>query len=144
MKKQRLSQIASVLGATYNVDAEFDSVCIDTRKITKGCLFICIKGERFDAHQFANEALELGASAVMIHTDIEPNGAYIRVDDTSSAMLKLAGYYRSQFDIPVVGLTGSVGKTTTKELTHLAVSAKYNAIKVKCATIRYPKCWQCF
>ncbi len=131
MKKQRLSQIASVLGATYNVDAEFDSVCIDTRKITKGCLFICIKGERFDAHQFANEALELGASAVMIHTDIEPNGAYIRVDDTSSAMLKLAGYYRSQFDIPVVGLTGSVGKTTTKEFTHLVVSAKYNAIKTQ-------------
>ena len=131
MKKQRLSKIASVLGATYNVDAEFDSVCIDTRKITKGCLFICIKGERFDAHQFANEALELGASAVMIHTDIEPNGAYIRVDDTSSAMLKLAGYYRSQFDIPVVGLTGSVGKTTTKEFTHLVVSAKYNAIKTQ-------------
>lgn len=131
MKKQRLSQIASVLGATYNVDAEFDSVCIDTRKITRGCLFICIKGERFDAHQFANEALELGASAVMIHTDIEPNGAYIRVDDTSSAMLKLAGYYRSQFDIPVVGLTGSVGKTTTKEFTHLVVSAKYNAIKTQ-------------
>ena len=131
MKKQRLSQIASVLGATYNVDAEFDSVCIDTRKITKGCLFICIKGERFDAHQFANEALELGASAVMIHSDIEPNGAYIRVDDTSSAMLKLAGYYRSQFDIPVVGLTGSVGKTTTKEFTHLVVSAKYNAIKTQ-------------
>ena len=131
MKKQRLSQIASVLGATYNIDAEFDSVCIDTRKITKGCLFICIKGERFDAHQFANEALELGASAVMIHTDIEPNGAYIKVNDTSSAMLKLAGYYRSQFDIPVVGLTGSVGKTTTKEFTHLVVSAKYNAIKTQ-------------
>ncbi|MGN0515968.1 UDP-N-acetylmuramoyl-tripeptide--D-alanyl-D-alanine ligase [Eubacterium sp.] len=131
MEKLKLSQIASVLGATYNVDAEFDSVCIDTRKITKGCLFICIKGERFDAHQFANEALELGASAVMIHTDIEPNGAYIKVNDTSSAMLKLAGYYRSQFDIPVVGLTGSVGKTTTKEFTHLVVSAKYNAIKTQ-------------
>ena len=129
MEKLKLSEIAPYLGATYNKDAEFDSVCIDTRKITKGCLFICIKGERFDAHQFADEALSLGASAVMIHSDIEPNGAYIKVDDTSKAMLSLSGYYRSKFDIPVIGLTGSVGKTTTKEFTHLVVSAKYNAIK---------------
>ncbi|MDD6665542.1 MAG: UDP-N-acetylmuramoyl-tripeptide--D-alanyl-D-alanine ligase [Eubacterium coprostanoligenes] len=129
MEKLKLSEIAPYLGATYNKDAEFDSVCIDTRKITKGCLFICIKGERFDAHQFADEALSLGASAVMIHFDIEPNGAYIKVDDTAKAMLRLSGYYRSKFDIPVIGLTGSVGKTTTKEFTHLVVSAKYNAIK---------------
>ena len=129
MEKLKLSEIAPYLGATYNKDAEFDSVCIDTRKITKGCLFICIKGERFDAHQFADEALSFGASAVMIHSDIEPNGAYIKVDDTSKAMLSLSGYYRSKFNIPVVGLTGSVGKTTTKEFTHLVVSAKYNAIK---------------
>lgn len=129
MEKLKLSEIAPYLGATYNKDAEFDSVCIDTRKITKGCLFICIKGERFDAHQFADEALSLGAAAVMIHSDIEPNGAYIKVDDTSKAMLSLSGYYRSKFDIPVIGLTGSVGKTTTKEFTHLVVSAKYNAIK---------------
>lgn len=131
MEKLKLSEIAPYLGATYNKDAEFDSVCIDTRKITKGCLFICIKGERFDAHQFANEALSLGASAVMIHSDIEPNGAYIKVADTSKAMLNLSGYYRSKFDIPVIGLTGSVGKTTTKEFTYLVVSAKYNAIKTQ-------------
>lgn len=129
MEKLKLSEIAPYLGATYNKDAEFDSVCIDTRKITKGCLFICIKGERFDAHQFADEALSLGASAVMIYSDIEPNGAYIKVANTSRAMLSLSGYYRSKFDIPVIGLTGSVGKTTTKEFTHLVVSAKYNAIK---------------
>lgn len=131
MEKLKLSEIALYLGATYNKDAEFDSVCIDTRKITKGCLFICIKGERFDAHQFADEALSLGASAVMIHSDIELNGAYIKVADTAKAMLSLSGYYRSKFNIPVVGLTGSVGKTTTKEFTHLVVSAKYNAIKTQ-------------
>ena len=131
MEKLKLSEIAPYLGATYNKDAEFDSVCIDTRKITKGCLFICIKGERFDAHQFADEALSLGASAVMIHSDIKPNGAYIKVADTAKAMLSLSGYYRSKFNIPVVGLTGSVGKTTTKEFTHLVVSAKYNAIKTQ-------------
>lgn len=129
MKKMTLSEIAKPLSGTINMDATFDAVCIDTRKITKGCLFICIKGERFDAHQFANEALEKGASAVMIHSDIIPNGAYIKVKDTSKALLELGGYYRSKFDIPVVSLTGSVGKTTTKEFTHLVVNAKYNAIK---------------
>lgn len=129
MKKLTLSEIAAPLSATYNQDASFDAICIDTRKITKGCLFICIKGERFDAHQFADEALEKGASAVMIHSDITPNGAYIKVEDTSKALLQLGGYYRSKFDIPVVALTGSVGKTTTKEFTHLVVNAKYNAIK---------------
>lgn len=131
MEVLRLSQIAEALGATYNQDAEFNAVCIDTRKITKGCLFICIKGERFDAHQFANEALELGASAVMIHSDIQVNGPYIRVEDTSKALLSLGGFYRSLFDIPVVALTGSVGKTTTKEFTYLVVNAKYNAIKTQ-------------
>lgn len=131
MIKLKLSQIAKALNGEYNRDAEFDAVCIDTRKITKGCLFVCIKGERFDAHSFVNEALEKGASAVMIHSDIDVNGAYIKVDDTSKALLALGKYYRSLFDIPVIGLTGSVGKTTTKEFTHLVVSAKYNAIKTQ-------------
>lgn len=131
MEKLTLSKIADAVKGVYNKDVEFTGVCIDTRKITKGCLFICIKGERFDAHQFANEALELGASAVMIHSDIDVNGAYIKVADTSTALLELGGYYRSLFDIPVVALTGSVGKTTTKEFTHLVVNAKYNAIKTQ-------------
>ena len=108
-----------------------NAICIDTRKITKGCLFICIKGERFDAHQFANEALNLGAAAVMISEDIEVAGPYVKVDDTAKALLSLSGYYRSKFDIPVVALTGSVGKTTTKEFTHLVVNSQFNAIKTQ-------------
>jgi UDP-N-acetylmuramoyl-tripeptide--D-alanyl-D-alanine ligase len=74
---------------------------------------------------------EKGAVAVMIDKDITPNGAYVKVENTSKALLQLGGYYRSKFDIPVVALTGSVGKTTTKEFTHLVVNAKYNAIKTQ-------------
>ena len=92
-------------------------------------MFICIKGERFDAHQFADEALQKGAAAVMICEDIKVNGAYVKVQDTAKALLRLSAYYRQKFDIPVVGLTGSVGKTTTKEFTYLVVNSKYNAIK---------------
>ncbi|MDE5984132.1 MAG: UDP-N-acetylmuramoyl-tripeptide--D-alanyl-D-alanine ligase [Eubacterium sp.] len=129
MNKLKLSEIANACAGTFNNDCEINGVCIDTRKITDGCLFICIKGERFDAHQFAQEALDKGAAAVMIHSDIKVNGNYVKVENTSKALLDLGGYYRSKFNIPLVGLTGSVGKTTTKEFTYLVVNAKYNAIK---------------
>ena len=126
-----LKEIAIALGTTCKFDIEINAVCIDTRKITKGCLFICIKGERFDAHQFAEEALKKGAAAVMVHENVDLSGAYIKVDDTSKALLALGGYYRSLFNIPVVALTGSVGKTTTKEFTSLVVSSKYKTIKTQ-------------
>lgn len=131
MRALKLSEIAAPLNGTYNKDAEFCGVCIDTRKITKNCLFVCIKGERFDAHQFAKEALKKGAAAVMVHENVDLSGAYIKVDDTSKALLALGGYYRSLFNIPVVALTGSVGKTTTKEFTSLVVSSKYKTIKTQ-------------
>lgn len=131
MELLKLSQIAKACNGYCSQDVTVNGVCIDTRKITEGCLFICIKGERFNAHQFADEALEKGAAAVMISDDISPNGAYVKVEDTSTALLALGGYYRSLFDLPLVGLTGSVGKTTTKEFTHLVVNAKYNAIKTQ-------------
>ena len=131
MEKLKLSEIAKACKGTYNNDCEINGVCIDTRKITKGCLFICIKGERFDAHQFAREALEKGAAAVMIHRNIEVDGNYVMVEDTSKALLSLGGYYRSKFDLHLVGLTGSVGKTTTKEFLYLVLSEKYNTIKTQ-------------
>lgn len=129
METLKVSEIAKACGGEFNIDAEITSVAIDTRKIEKGCLFICIKGERFDAHQFIDEAFEKGASAVMISEDVKLDKPYIKVDDTAKQMLVLAGYYRSKFDIPIVALTGSVGKTTTKEFTHLVVNSKYKAIK---------------
>ncbi|MGN1203083.1 MAG: UDP-N-acetylmuramoyl-tripeptide--D-alanyl-D-alanine ligase [Eubacterium sp.] len=131
METLKLSEIAKACGGTFNKECEVNSICIDTRKITEGCLFICIKGERFDAHQFAQEALDKGAAAVMIHSDVDINGNYVMVADTSKALLELGGYYRSKFNLHLVGLTGSVGKTTTKEFTFLVVNAKYNAIKTQ-------------
>lgn len=131
MEILKLSEIARACGGTYSAEAEIYAVAIDTRKITNGCLFICIKGERFDAHQFADEALQKGAAAVMICEDIKVGGPFVKVENTATALLTLAGYYRNKFDIPIIGLTGSVGKTTTKEFTHLVVNAKYNSIKTE-------------
>lgn len=129
METLRVSEIAKVCGGEFNIDTEITSVAIDTRKIEIGCLFICIKGDRFDAHRFIDEAFEKGAAAVMISEDVKIDKPYIKVDDTAKQMLSLAGYYRCKFDIPIVALTGSVGKTTTKEFTHLVVNSKYKAIK---------------
>ena len=75
--------------------------------------------------------MSLGAAAVMISEDIEVNGAFVKVENTSKALLDLSAYYRSKFNIPVVALTGSVGKTTTKEFTYLVVNSEFNAIKTQ-------------
>lgn len=131
MENLCLSEIAKATFGTYSEETTISNICIDTRKITKGSLFICIKGDRFDAHTFIKDAFELGAQAVMICEDVQVDGPFVKVNDTKKALLDLAGYYRSKFDIPIVGLTGSVGKTTTKEFVSLVLNAKYNAIKTQ-------------
>lgn len=78
-------------------------------------MFIAIKGENFDGHEFAQKAIELGASAVVCERDCGLGDRQILVKSTRQALLDLAGHYRSLFDIPVIGITGSVGKTTTKK-----------------------------
>ncbi len=102
------------------------SVSIDTRKIESNSLFVAIKGERFDANTFADEALKKGASFVIIE-----NGDYfidertILVQDSLIALQQLAKYHREYLKVPIVALTGSNGKTTTKELINVVLSKKY-------------------
>lgn len=129
MKTITTDWVAAHLGVCASETVEITSVAIDTRKVTDGCLFVCIKGERFDGNSFAQQALALGAAAVLCSDYAVCTGPSIRVADTRAAFLKLASCYRRQFDIPVVALTGSVGKTTTKEMTHLVLSGKYRTMK---------------
>ncbi|MFV8341326.1 UDP-N-acetylmuramoyl-tripeptide--D-alanyl-D-alanine ligase [Flavobacterium sp. XS2P39] len=102
------------------------SVSIDTRKIESNSLFVAIRGERFDANTFAKEALEKGASYVIID-----NKAYfidqrtILVEDSLVALQALAKYHREYLKLPIIALTGSNGKTTTKELINVVLSKKY-------------------
>ncbi len=131
MKKLSLTEIATACNGTTNSQISITSISTDTRKIIKGCLFICLIGEKFDAHAFIDDAFSKGASAVMISRDIPLSKPYVKVEDATKALLMLAAYYRRQFSFPVVGITGSVGKTTTKEFTFLALSAKYNTIKTE-------------
>lgn len=131
MDKFTLKEAAAALGTTANGDAVISEICTDTRKITPGCLFICLKGERFDAHDFAPKAAELGAAALMVEHPVDVDLPCIIVENTGKAMLELSAWYRSKFSIPVVGLTGSVGKTTTKEFIALVLSAKYKTLKTQ-------------
>lgn len=131
MEKITLKEISYALGAEAVGNADITDICIDTRKITEGCLFICIRGARFDAHSFAAEAKEKGASALMVDHQLAVDIPQVIVEDTSAAMLALSNYYRRKFVLPVVGLTGSVGKTTTKEFIALVLGAKYKTLKTQ-------------
>ncbi|MDC1080477.1 UDP-N-acetylmuramoyl-tripeptide--D-alanyl-D-alanine ligase [Flavobacteriaceae bacterium] len=102
-------------------------VATDTRKIKKGCLFFCLKGENFDGNTFAEEALTKGAMYVVVDEPkhLKNNHSYLLVQDSLESLQKLAHYHRIQFSIPVIGLTGSNGKTTTKELINSVLSQQY-------------------
>ena len=96
----------------------------------ENCLFIPLVGERFDAHDFIGQAIENGAAAVLSHRRGEryPVPA-VYVEDTAQALLDLAGGYRARFPCPVVAVTGSVGKTTTKEMLAAVLSEGFRTLK---------------
>lgn len=103
-----------------------DSVSIDTRKINPNSLFVAIKGERFDANTFANEALEKGASYVIIdNSNYYIDERTIVVNDSLTALQELAKFHRNYLKVPIIALTGSNGKTTTKELINVVLSKKF-------------------
>ena len=129
MKSMTFKDAAKAVGSESRLSGSFNTVCTDTRKITEGCLFIAIKGENFDGHDFAVKAVESGAAAVIVEKDCGLEERQLLVESTRQALLDLAGYYRSLFSIPVIGVTGSVGKTTTKEMIHAVMSSKYNTLK---------------
>ncbi len=115
---------AEVLAATGGVltagigEPTFTGVSIDSRTIGSGDLFVAIQGPRFDGHDFVADAALGGAAAVLVHHEVEAPAALplLRVEDTTRALGDLARHVRRQASIPVVGVTGSVGKTTTKDM----------------------------
>ena len=122
------NEIETAIGTKYegaNVE-KFTDVTTDTRKITKGSLFIALKGEKFNGEDFAFEAVEKGAAGVVVSKEcsakLSDKGAIFKVTDTLLAYQQIAHVWRMKFDIPLIAITGSNGKTTTKELVATALS----------------------
>ena len=110
----------------HSLFLQCDSISIDTRKIEPNSLFVAIKGENFDANTFAMEALEKGASYVLIdNKDYFIDQRTLLVENSLIALQKLSKFHRHYLKLPIIALTGSNGKTTTKELIHAVLSKKY-------------------
>ncbi len=113
----------------YQIYLQHPVITTDTRKITKGSIFFALKGENFDANTFAAQAVEAGAAyAVIDNAQYRAGHKFILVPDVLTALQDLARHHRRQLNIPVVGLTGSNGKTTTKELINAVLSQKFNTL----------------
>ncbi len=131
MDRLSIKEIAKGINAQVVGDAFISGITIDSRAVNENDLYIAIKGENFDGHDFSQSAVENGAAAVMCHKDIDVDCPKIIVEDTQEAFLALASWYRERFDFPVVGLTGSVGKTTTKEMICSAFSSEKKTLKTE-------------
>ncbi|MGK0414656.1 MAG: UDP-N-acetylmuramoyl-tripeptide--D-alanyl-D-alanine ligase [Polaribacter sp.] len=117
------------IATLYKLYTHFLLVDTDTRKIRKNTLFFALKGAHFNGNQFAEKALELGASyAIVDEEKYKTQTNIILVDNVLQTLQALANYHRKQLNIPIIGLTGSNGKTTTKELIQIVLSKKYNTI----------------
>ena len=108
-------------------------VCINSKEIKEGDLFVPIIGERVDAHRFIESALEIGAATLTSRHDsvVISDKPYIRVNDTAKALQDIGAFYRNRFDITMVGVTGSVGKTTTREMIATALSECVNVYQTE-------------
>ncbi|MBO4904099.1 MAG: UDP-N-acetylmuramoyl-tripeptide--D-alanyl-D-alanine ligase [Lachnospiraceae bacterium] len=119
-------------GARSDMTKEATSVVIDSRQIEEGGIFVATKGERVDGHSFIDQVFEEGALAVICEKEPDkPKGCCIVVEDSFAALRKLAEYYRRQVSIKVVGIVGSVGKTSTKEIVASVLSAHYEVARTK-------------
>ena len=138
MEPVTIQEIAAAVGGAWlnprAGTAPVCAVCTDSRNVIPGSLFLPWIGERFDGHRFIDAALEGGAAGCLcarVPETLQPDKFYIRVADTRLALRDLAATYRSRFDIPVVQITGSVGKTTTKDMVASVLGQKYRVLKTE-------------
>ncbi|MDO4314738.1 MAG: UDP-N-acetylmuramoyl-tripeptide--D-alanyl-D-alanine ligase [Oscillospiraceae bacterium] len=136
MQPMTVREITAAVGGVWQNPREdappVSAVCTDSRKIAPGCLFLPWVGEKFDGHDFIGAALDAGAAGCLcarLPENLRSGKFYIKVADTRLALRALASAYRDKFDIPFVQITGSVGKTTTKEMVAAVLGAKLRTLK---------------
>ena len=117
MIRMNLTAAAACLNAhVVGDDTEFSGCSTDSRKVHTGELFVALRGERWDGHEFTGQARQRGAAAVMAERDVGAGLPCLRVDDSLLGLGRLAGCWRDRFDIPLLGVTGSNGKTTVRQM----------------------------
>src|SRR4051812_123044 len=116
MIKMLLSQAAALLNSSISTDISFHGISTDTRTLTPGNLYVAIRGDKFDGHAFIAKAQQAGASAAVVSHKIDSSLPQLVVTDTILALGKIAASWRARFSLPLIGLTGSNGKTTTKNM----------------------------
>ena len=135
MRNLTLENITAACQGTYHGSMDYfhkevEGVVIDSRKVRPGYLFVAIDGTKVNAHQFIPDTVKAGAVCVVSHEDLgETDFPYILVESTGQALLDIAKLYRDSFDIKVVGITGSAGKTSTKEMIASVIAQKYRVHK---------------
>ena len=140
MEMMTASAVAQMIGGTVisgDHTIEADNGAIDSRNVTNNSIFFAIPGTKCDGHDFINNAVNAGAKIIVVEKKLEElildenakKATYIKVISSMRALASMASAYRNKFDIPVVGITGSVGKTTTKEMVYSVLSAKYKTLK---------------
>ncbi len=134
LKSLTVDKIAEVVGGKYIGprglrNDRIESVSIDSREAEPGGLFVCVKGARADGHSFALRAVEERGAKLCLAEEELTAVPYIRVSSTRKALRDLAAYYRTLFHIPIVGIVGSVGKTTAKELVARVLSRRFLTLK---------------
>ncbi len=137
LEQMTLENIAKSCGGTYVGDdalrgSEITGAVIDSRQVEPGYLYIPIRGERVDGHRFIPDVFAKGALAVLSEEPLDnPAGPYIQVASSEQALKDIAEFYRSTLSIKIIGITGSVGKTSTKEMISAVLSRKYNVLKTE-------------
>lgn len=134
MQAMTIEDVLKATGGTLlsgDINKSFTDVISDSRKVTAGVLFVPLVGEKFDGHEFIKAAFDLGAAAVITQKDTELliDKTIVKVDDTLKAFGDIAKYYKQKYNVPTVSVTGSVGKTTTKDMLASVLSQKYNTLK---------------
>ena len=137
MKNLTLRNIARVCRGIYHgeekaLDQEVSSITTDSRKVESGSLFVPIVGERVDAHKFIPDVMEKGCLVTLSERELPgAEYSYIQVESSLQAVKDIAEFYLEQLQIPVVGITGSVGKTSTKEVIASVLKEKYRTLKTQ-------------
>lgn len=129
MNPMTIKEIGRAVGAAIEDETIIREIETDSRRMTPGCLFVALRGENFDGHQYVDAAFQKGAAYALVDHGNREDARLVFCDDTEQGFLDIAGWYRDRFSMKVVGVTGSVGKTTTKEMIASVLQAQFKTLK---------------